>query len=132
MSFGKKIKSLRERKGMTQKDLALLLGTTSKTVSNYESRDLRPRKMEVYEKMAEIFEVNVNYLLTDEEYFVIHSAESFGYQGARDAQNLIESMTGLFAGGELPEEDKDVLFEAISAAYWQSKLENKKYGKHKK
>ena len=41
-------------------------------------------------------------------------------------------MAGLFAGGELPEEDKDVLFEAISEAYWQSKLKNKKYGKNKK
>lgn len=132
MSFGRKIKSLREKKGITQKDLADLLGTTSKTVSNYESRDLRPRKKEVYEKMAEIFDVNINYLLTDEEYFVIQSAESFGYKGARDAQDLIESMTGLFAGGELPEEDKDTLFEAISEAYWQSKLENKKYGKRKK
>lgn len=132
MSFGRKIKSLREKKGITQKDLADLLGTTSKTVSNYESRDLRPRKKEVYEKMAEIFDVNINYLLTDEEYFVIQSAESFGYKGAKDAQNLIESMTGLFAGGELPEEDKDTLFEAISEAYWQSKLENKKYGKRKK
>ena len=124
MSFGKKIKTLREKKNLTQKELANLLGTTSKTVSNYEAKDLRPRKMEMYEKLANIFEVNVNYLLTDEE--------SFGNKGARDAQSLVESMTGLFAGGELPEEDKDVLFEAISEAYWQSKLKNKKYGKNKK
>lgn len=41
-------------------------------------------------------------------------------------------MTGLFAGGELPEEDKDALFEAIQEAYWQSKIENKKYGNRKK
>ena len=129
MSFGKKIKTLREKKNLTQKELANLLGTTSKTVSNYEAKDLRPRKMEMYEKLANIFEVNVNYLLTDEEYFIINSAESFGNKGARDAQSLVESMTGLFAGGELPEEDKDVLFEAISEAYWQSKLKNKKYGK---
>lgn len=132
MAFGKKVKTLREKKGITQKELANLLGTTSKTVSNYESRDLRPRKMEVYKKLAEIFEVNVNYLLTDEDYFIISSAETFGYKGAKEAQALVESMAGLFAGGKLPEEDKDILFEAISEAYWQSKLENKKYGKRKK
>lgn len=132
MSFGKKIKTLREEKKLTQKELAELLGTTSKTVSNYEAKDLRPRKMEMYEKLASIFDVNVNYLLTDEEYFILNSADNFGYKGAKDAQSLVESMTGLFAGGELPEEDKDVLFEAISEAYWQSKLKNKKYGKNKK
>ena len=132
MSFGEKIKKLRESKGLTQVELANMIGTSSKTVSNYESKDLRPRKMEVYEKMAEIFEVNVNYLLTEEEYFIMNSAENFGYKGAKDAQSLIQSMTGLFAGGELPEEDKDTLFEAIQEAYWQSKIENKKYGKRKK
>lgn len=132
MRFGEKIKTLREKKGLTQRELASILGTTSKTVSNYEAKDLRPRKMEVYEKMAEIFEVNVNYLLTEEEYFIMNSAEHFGYQGTKDAQSLLKSMTGLFAGGELPEEDKDALFEAIQEAYWQSKLENKKYANRKK
>lgn len=132
MSFGEKIKKLRESKGLTQVELAKMIGTSSKTVSNYEAKDLRPRKMEIYEKLAEIFEVNVNYLLTEEEYFIMNSAENFGYKGGKDAQGLIQSMTGLFAGGELPEEDKDALFEAIQKAYWQSKIENKKYGNRKK
>ncbi len=132
MSFGKKIKALREKKALTQKQLAEMLGITSKTVSNYESKNMRPRKMEMYKKMAQIFEVNVNYLLTEEDYFIMDSGERFGYKGAKDAQALVDSMTGLFAGGQLAEEDKDILFEAISQAYWQSKLENKKYGKRKK
>lgn len=132
MSFGKKIKALREDKGLTQKQLAEMLGTSSKTVSNYENKNMRPRKMEMYNKMAQIFEVNVNYLLTEEEYFIVDSGNRFGYQGAKDARALVDSMTGLFAGGQLAEEDKDILFEAISQAYWQSKLENKKYGKRKK
>lgn len=131
MSFGKKIKALREEKGMTQSQLAQALGTTLKTVSNYETKDMRPRKMQTYEKIADFFEVNVNYLLTEEDYFVIHAASSFGYRGAKDAKELLDSMTGLFAGGELPEEDKDILFEAIQEAYWQSKIKNRKYGKQK-
>ena len=131
MSFGEKVKTLREKKGLTQKELADILGTSSKTVSNYETRDLRPRKMEVYEKMAQVFDVNVNYLLTEEEYFIMNSVENFGYKGAKDAKELIKSMAGLFAGGELPEEDQDALFAAIQEAYWQSKLENKKYKNRK-
>ncbi len=132
MSFGEKIKKLREGKGLTQVEFAKMIGTSSKMVSNYEARNMRPRKKEIYEKMAKIFEVNVNHLLTDEEYFIMNSGETFGYKGASDAQALVESVAGLFAGGELPEEDKDVLFEAIQEAYWQSKIENKKYGNRKK
>ena len=33
---------------------------------------------------------------------------------------------------DLPDEDKDALFEAIQQAYWKAKLENKKYGRRKK
>ena len=49
MSFGEKIKKLRESKGLTQVELSKMIGTSSKTVSNYEAKDLRPRKMEVYQ-----------------------------------------------------------------------------------
>lgn len=122
MRFREKIKTLREKKSLTQKELANIIGTTSKTVSNYEAKDLRSRKMQVYEKTAEIFDVNVNYLLTEEEYFIMNSTENFAYMGTKDAHSLLKPMTRLFAGGELPEGDKDALFEAIQEAYWKSKL----------
>ncbi len=131
MGFGAKVKELREKKGWTQRDLARRLGTSVKTVSNYEARNMRPRKMEMYEKLAELLDVHVNRLLTEEEAFVLYSGENFGFKGAREAQELVASMAGLFAGGELPEEDKDALFAAIQQAYWQAKLENKKYGRGK-
>ncbi len=132
MSFGEKIKKLRENKGLTQKELAITIGTFSKTIINYEENNLRPQKMEVYKKLADIFEINVNYFLTDEEYFIINSAEYFGYKGAKDAQTLVNSMTGFFAGGKLPQEDRVALFGAIQEAFWKSKIENKKYGRRKK
>lgn len=31
----------------------------------------------------------------------------------------------MFAGGELPEKDADVVFKMIQKAYWKMKLENK-------
>ena len=42
MNFGNKIKSLREEKGLTQKELADMLGTSLKTISNYEVKGTRP------------------------------------------------------------------------------------------
>ncbi|MGF3225947.1 helix-turn-helix domain-containing protein [Facklamia sp. P12932] len=131
MSFGKKLKQLREEKGLTQTELAEVLGTSLKTISNYEVKGTRPRRMDMYEKIADYFQVDINYLLTEGSSFIISAGSQYGYQGARDAEKLLSSMAGLFAGGELPEEDKDALFEAIQEAYWEAKLENKKYGKKK-
>ena len=131
MSFGKKLKQLREEKGLTQTELAEALGTSLKTISNYEVKGTRPRRMDMFEKIAKYFDVDINYLLTEESSFVISANSKYGYHGAKDAENLLSSMTGLFAGGELPEEDKDALFKAIQEAYWEAKLENKKYGKKK-
>lgn len=132
MGFGKKLKTLREGKNLTQSELAKILGITLKTVSNYETKDMRPRKMEMYEKMANFFDVNINYLLTEEDFFIMQAGEDFGYKGVQDAKTIAQSMAGLFAGGDLPDEDKDALFEAIQQAYWKAKLENKKYGRRKK
>lgn len=132
MSFGKKLKKLREEKKITQEELANILGLTGKTISNYEVKGLKPRKIEIYEKLADFFEIDINYLLTPQDCFIINTSEKFGYKSAKDALHLVENMAGLFAGGELPEEDKDILFEAISEAYWQAKIENRKYAKIKK
>ncbi len=126
MSFGDKLKTLREEKGLTQTELAEVLGTSLKTISNYEVKGVRPRKMDMYEKIADYFDVNINYLLTQDNDFVLEAAKTYGYEGAKDAEAILSSVTGLFAGGELPEEDRDALFSAIQEAYWEAKLEDKK------
>ena len=50
----------------------------------------------------------------------------------RDAQQLVNEIGGLFAGGRLKEEDRDKVFKAISDLYWESKEMNKKYSSKKK
>lgn len=131
MSFGAKLKQLREDRCLTQTELADKLGVTLKTISNYETKGTRPRTQDMYKKIAEFFNVDINFLLTVEDNFVLDSAKRFGYSGKKDAENLVDNLSGLFAGGSLPEEDKDKLFNAIAEAYYEAKLENKKYGKNK-
>lgn len=129
MNFASKLRKLREDKGLTQRELADELGLSLKTISNYETKDVRPRTQEGYQKIADFFDVDVNYLLTLEDSFVMRAGEDFGPGGAKDAEKLLSSISGLFAGGSLPEEDKDKLFNAIAEAYYEAKLENKKYGR---
>ena len=51
----------------------------------------------------------------------------YGYRGRKGAEKLITEVTGLFAGGEMAEEDMDELMLAIQEAYIDAKKRNKKY-----
>lgn len=129
MKFGEKVRKLRTQKAMTQRELAEKAGVSLRTIISYEKGESYPKSRQVYSRLADIFEIDVNYLLTENERFVTQAAETYGYRGGKQAQKLVEDVSGLFAGGELDEEDKDAIMQALMTAYWDAKKENKKYGK---
>lgn len=60
--IGKNIRSLREKKGMTQEALAEALFVTRQTVSNYETGRSRP-DLDMLVKIAQVLEADVNQVL---------------------------------------------------------------------
>ena len=58
---------------------------------------------------------------------IAEAAEKGGAKTAREMSRLVDEVVGLFAGGSLPQEDKDAYMAAISRAYFESNEENKKY-----
>ena len=78
-------------------------------------------------KLAEALEVNVNYLLSEDEEFLANVEDRYGRRGARQAQELLAEVTGLFAGGEMADEDMREMVDAIQEAYLIAKKNNKKY-----
>ena len=68
--LGDKIKSYRENKKMTQNEIANILDVSPATVSKYESGSLEPN-IESIKRLAELFEVSIDELLSDEEKFDI-------------------------------------------------------------
>ena len=64
--FGDRLKFLRERKGVSQQEVADLLEVNKQTISGYERNVRRPsgeNAMEVYETLADYFNVDLMYLL---------------------------------------------------------------------
>jgi len=47
----------------------------------------------------------------------------------KQATALVSELSGLFAGGELTEEDRDAVMQSLQEAYWLAKKENRKYGR---
>lgn len=127
MKFCEKIKEARKNAGLKQDEFAKAIGVSLRTVSNYESGERYPKKRETYYKMAEVLNVDVNYLFTDDEEFLLDAEAKYGSKGARQAKALVDEVSGLFAGGDLADEDLDEMMKGIQEAYWIAKEKNKKY-----
>lgn len=65
--LGKRLKELREEKGLTQKQLADLLGLNSVTYLHYEKAQREP-PLSLLAEMAKFFNVSVDYLLGLNDY----------------------------------------------------------------
>lgn len=127
MTFGEKVKNERNRLGLNQDELAKKIGVTRRVISSYENDSSRPRGTERYKKLAEALGVNINYLLSEDEAFIADVEDKYGHRGAKQAKELLAEVTGLFAGGEMADEDMREMVDAIQEAYLIAKKNNKKY-----
>ena len=116
MTFGEKVKAERTKLGITQEELAAKIGVTVRVICSYENDKSRPRGTERYKKLAEALDVNVNYLLSEDDAFIAEVEDEYGCRGARQAQELLAEVTGLFAGGEMADEDMREMVDAIQPA----------------
>ena len=64
-----RLKELRLEKGLNQKELAEIIDTTQRNVSNWENGNSEP-DIQMMLKLAKFFEVSVDYLLGNTENFV--------------------------------------------------------------
>jgi transcriptional regulator with XRE-family HTH domain len=127
MKFCEKVKTLREKAGLTQKEFALKLGVSLRTVTNYETGDRYPKKRELYKTMAEVLSCPVNYLLSEDEEFMLNASERFGLKGENDAKRILFEARALFAGGDIPEEDARAFIDELERLYLDSKERAKRF-----
>ncbi len=127
MKFSDKIRTLRTEQNKTQKETAEYCGLSLRTYISYEQDGRYPRKREIYDKLAEFFGTDKNYLLTEDEEFIDTASKRYGKRGKQQAQALVAELSGLFAGGELSESDRDAVMIALQKAYFDCKEDNKKF-----
>lgn len=127
MTFGDKLRTERKKCGLTQAELAKKAGLGLKTITNYENGTTYPRKREIYSVLGEILGVDADYLRNENDEFIEAAEKKFGYRGKKQAMELVEEMGGLFAGGELSDDDLDGVMKALQDYYWKAKEDNKKY-----
>lgn len=125
--FKDRLKGKRLEAGLTQVELAGKAGVTTRTIQNYELGNRKPANMEVIQRIADALNTTTEYLLGSSGAYVVEAQERGGAKAARDIEELVSEVTGLFAGGELSEEAIEGAMKALNDAYWMAKEKNRKY-----
>lgn len=123
---GEKIRDLRLRLGLKQSELAEKAGITIRSITNYETDASKPRGLQL-RKICEALNVTEDYLLNpeiDDPNYGMETAsyvnavrKQYGKKGAIDIKELLEANKAMFAGGDVPQEDKELFFQAVMEAY---------------
>ncbi len=131
-TFPQKLQNARITAHLTQTELAEKIGMTRRSIFGYENGTSVPRP-KVLRRLAEVLGVTEMYLTHDDcddpdegrarEENINMVRERFGARGAAEAADLLDRNSAFFAGGEVPQEDKDAFFQAIMTAYVTAKEE---------
>lgn len=95
--FNTNLEYLRKRKGLTQEELADLLGVTEGVISHWELGKREPRNMEMVGKIADLFNVGADIITKDlrletEDEILLHKVKSLNDRDKKLVSNLIDSM----------------------------------------
>ena len=132
MAFAENLKEKRAQSGLTQAELAMKAGVTARTIQNYELGTRKPGNMVIVQRIADALGTTTEQLLSNGETLVVAAHERGGARAAKDINELVSEVTGMFAGGKLSDDALDGAMRALNEAYWIAKDKNKKYGRKKK
>ena len=127
MGFQERLKEKRIEAKLTQAALAKEVSVTTRTIQNYELGMRKPTKYDTVKKIAKALNTTPEYLLGNGGMLVLTAQEEGGAKSAREINELVNEVTGLFAGGKLSEDALDGAMQALNRAYWIAKEKNKKY-----
>ena len=126
MEFGEKLRMLRKKNHISQNDLAGRLGVSLRAISGWENDGRRPKQAVHCLRIAELFDYDMDLLRDDSDLFITKAGEAYGSRARKQAEKIVNDLTGMFAGGVLSEADQDAVMRALQDAYWEAKESNRR------
>ena len=111
-----------------------------KSISDYTAEDVcffadcingLPRKILGYKKIADTLGTTTEYLLGGNEIRTMEALENSNSRAAKDIDELVSEVTGMFTGGTLSDETLESAMKALNDAYWSAKEKNSEYASKK-
>lgn len=119
MNTGQRLKALRESKGLSQEEVAKIIGVGRTTYLKYESGENKPtRKLK---ELSQLFNVDANYILCMD-------SNAQDEKKPKDLNKFLEQTEIVFNGDtyNLNEEERAMIMKSLEVAFYAAKQANKR------
>lgn len=119
MNTGQRLKALRESKGLSQEEVAKIIGVGRTTYLKYESGENKPtRKLQ---ELSQLFNVDANYILCMD-------SNTQDEKMPKDMKKYLEQSEVIFDGDvyHLDDEGREMVRQALKMAFLAAKEANKR------
>jgi transcriptional regulator with XRE-family HTH domain len=126
-TFAEKLKMMRHKAGWSQREVAEKLGITPRAYAAYELEGSKPRDIEKYYKLANIFNVSKNYFLDEPDFFQVCAEKIFnGLTAARKEEYSPDELADFYVAelktymleDKISPEKSEKIIKELMTAYW--------------
>lgn len=128
VKYGDRLRSLRENRGLSQKELADRLNINRSTYARYETSSTQP-DYDILDALANFYDVSVDYLLGRTNSYQTQTKEERDIaKRLKQFEAELENSEGLaFDGEPMSDEAKESLKESMELLFRQTQRINKKF-----
>ena len=112
-SYGERLMRARKEKELTREELGKLCGITGRTIQNYELGHVTPNRIDVSQRLADVLDISVDYLIYGEKEETELTQE--------DKKEILAHASALFAGGKLSDEEQLAFIYELQTLYMKAR-----------
>lgn len=112
-SYGERLMRARKEKELTREELGKLCGITGRTIQNYELGHVTPNRIDVSQRLADVLDISVDYLIYGEKEETELTEE--------DKKEILAHASALFAGGKLSDDEQLAFIYELQTLYMKAR-----------
>ena len=112
-SYGERLMRARKEKELSREELGKLCGITGRTIQNYELGHVTPNRIDVSQRLADVLDISVDYLIYGEKEETELTEE--------DKKEILAHASALFAGGKLSDEEQLAFINELQTLYMKAR-----------
>ena len=112
-SYGERLMRARKEKELSREELGKLCGITGRTIQNYELGHFTPNRIDVSQRLADVLDISVDYLIYGEKEETELTEE--------DKKEILAHASALFAGGKLSDEEQLAFIYELQTLYMKAR-----------
>lgn len=112
-NYGERLMRARKEKELSREELGKLCGITGRTIQNYELGHVTPNRIDVSQRLADVLDISVDYLIYGEKEETELTEE--------DKKEILAHASALFAGGKLSDEEQLAFIYELQTLYMKAR-----------